>query len=140
MSTENNKQVVSRFFDAMFRGDVDAARALMAEDATWWVPTNDAAGYTSTRDKVIKGAGRFVAAFKVPPRFEVTGMVAEGEFVTVEHIARGGITFSGNTYDNNYHSLCRLRDGLIREIREYMNPIMAGPIMAELQARRAEAQ
>ena len=61
-------------------------------------------------------------------------MTAEEDRVCVEQTARGGITRGGLSYANDYHLLFRLRDGLIVEVREYMNPLMIAGVTAEMAA------
>jgi len=61
-------------------------------------------------------------------------ITAEADRVCVEQSTRGG-----NSYGDDYHMLFQLRDGLIYEVREYMNPLMAAPLMGELAAMGGSA-
>ena len=61
-------------------------------------------------------------------------MTAEEDRVCVEQTARGGMTRGGVAYANDYHMLFRLRDGLIVEVCEYMNPLMIAGVSAEMAA------
>jgi ketosteroid isomerase-like protein len=77
---------------------------------------------------------KFVNIFAQAPAMTPGRITAEGDRVCVEQSSRGGKTHGGNSYGNDYHMLFKLRDGLICEVREYMNPLMAAPLMAELAA------
>jgi ketosteroid isomerase-like protein len=51
---------------------------------------------------------------------EVRGIHGDGAFVVVEHSGRNELA-DGRRYDNNYCWVFRFQDGLIREVREYMD-------------------
>jgi ketosteroid isomerase-like protein len=38
MGVAENKRVVMSFVEALSAGNVDAAQAALADDATWWLP------------------------------------------------------------------------------------------------------
>lgn len=139
MSTESNKQTVRTFFELMGRHDVESAFALLAQDATWWFPTDRVGGMFLTKDDMRNTVDAFTEIFANRPVTELGRITAEENRVCVEQTARGGLTREGAEYGNDYHMLVELRDGLITEIREYMNPLMAAGVMAELQQVQAGA-
>ena len=138
MSAEANKKVVQQFCDAMAAADPAAAFALLTPDAIWWIPTDQLGGVTRTAQQMSGGVSAFVAIFQRFPKFSVTSMTAEDDRVSVEQNSREGLTHGGAAYGNDYHMFFRLKDSKIIEVKEYMNPIMAGPIMAELQGAQAQ--
>lgn len=138
MSIEANKQVVKQFFDCMSSGDAKGAMDLLAPGASWWIPTDRPGGHAMTKEEMAGGVDAFLACFKQPPTFELVSMTAEEDRVSLEQTGRGGVTHGGASYGNDYHMFFRLKDGKIVEVKEYMNPIMAGPIMAELQGAQAQ--
>ena len=137
MSVEHNKQVVRRFFTHMAAGDVEKAFELLAPDATWWFPSDKPEGMTMTKDEMAGTTTFFLGIFKQPPEFTLVSLTAEDDRVSMEQTGRNGLTYGGNTYNNNYHMFFRLEDGLICEIKEYMNPLAAVPLMGEMQAKQA---
>ena len=134
MSVEANKQTVKQFFDYMGRGDADGAFSLLTPDAIWWIPSDQPGGTTIPRHVMEGSVGAFFSVFEKPPVMESGRMTAEGDRVCLEQTARGGITKGGASYGNDYHMLFQFRDGLICEVREYMNPLLSAPVAAEIQA------
>lgn len=133
MPTENNKLVVMQFQQALAAGQAGAALALMAPEATWWIPGAEPGGVTMTKEAMAPVLHSFLGVFRQMPGFEVLSITAEGDRVVLQQSARGGMTHGGAAYGNDYLILFELRDGMIMRIREYLNPILSGPIAAELQ-------
>lgn len=134
MAVQDNKSKALQFVQLMGRAEAEAAFRMMAPDAVWWTPT-DAPGGADIPLARMKGAiGGFFGVFATLPVFEVQGIVAEGDSVCIRQTSRGGLSRGGAPYGNDYLMLLRFRDGLIVEVREYMNPILAAPLMAEMQA------
>ncbi|GIX29773.1 MAG: hypothetical protein KatS3mg124_0245 [Porticoccaceae bacterium] len=118
---EANKRLVVRFWEAFSRNDFDAALALCGEDLRWWVSgttaisgTYDKPGIRALFESVVGGT---VDGIRVEP---VT-LTAEEDRVAMEALSDGR-TRDGRHYANRYHFLHVVRDGLIREVREYMDP------------------
>ena len=134
MSIEDNKRVTRKFLELLHKQAIDDAFALLAPDATWWIPNDKAGGVTIPKDHMRPGVTAFVSIFAQQPDNEIGRMTAEEDRVSVEQTARNGRTRGGFTYANDYHLLFRLRDGLIVEVREYMNPLLGAGMMAEISA------
>ena len=122
-----NKQIVLSFLDALCRGDRDAARAAFAQDATWsYPPSLGGPGVHRGREAI------FDVYFAVDERLyetgtreydiEILGALAEGDRVAVEMRHRGRTT-DGRSYENDYHVLYELHDGLISAVREYFDSL-----------------
>lgn len=137
MSVETNKQTVRDFFTAMGEGRFDDALAKMAPDAIWWVPTDQPGGMTIPVDVMRGSIASFFNIFTKHPRFEFGRMTAEGDRVCFEQTSRDGLTHGGVGYANDYHMLVEFRNGLISEVREYMNPLLSAPVMSEIHQVQA---
>ncbi len=134
MSIEENKATVHKFLEGMEKGDLDGAFTLLTEDVQWWIPGDQPGGTVLTK-AVMRGlVAKFMGILTQAPATTRGRITAEGDRVCVEQSSRVGKTHGGNSYGNDYHMLIELRDGLICEVREYMNPLMAAPLMAELGA------
>ena len=133
MSVEANKQVVLSFFEHFSAGKVDAALALMADTATWWVAGNpDKFALAGTKTKaqfaqLVQGIG---VAMPKGLRVTPTGITAEGERVAVEAESYGE-TARGKIYNNRYHFLVEVRDGKIQAVREYLDTMHAKEVLVD---------
>lgn len=113
---EANKQVVRSFFDRMSAGDIDGAFKLLAPDATWYSLGSrrhtDAFALKSTIEQV------FGSLLQTPIQQTVLILTAEEDRVAA--VTEGhAVTIDGVNYDNMYHFLFKLRDGLITSLWEF---------------------
>jgi uncharacterized protein len=133
MSAEANKNVVLDFFKNFSAGKVEAALALMADSATWWVagkPDKFVLAGTKTKTQfveLLKGLG---AAMPKGLRLTPKGLTAEGDRVAVEAESYGE-TASGMIYNNLYHFLFEVRDGKIQAVREYLDTLHAKEVLVD---------
>jgi ketosteroid isomerase-like protein len=94
----------------------------MAENVTWrlmgvsqWSRTFE--GKQLVVDTLFGGATETLDASS---SIEVRHVHADGDFVVVEHTGRNRLP-DGRRYDNNYCWVFRFQEGLIQEVREYMD-------------------
>ena len=131
MGIAENKKVVLGFIDALAKGNMDMFNSLLADDATWWLPGSLPVSGTHTGKKgILEG---FV--MKAAPHFqpgslsiEVRNSVAEGDFVTVEWIARGK-SAKGKTYENFYNVMFEVKGNKIQTVREYVDTLYAKEVL-----------
>jgi uncharacterized protein len=137
--SEQNKQVVLTFIDAMGKSDADTAATCLAPDA-----------FT-----LAKGFGKFagirrfdtivatIAAFKklVPTGLSPTihTVTAADDRVVVEF--EGNATLAnGESYNNQYCMVFTLRDGKIKQVNEYFCTLLADKMLWPLVAGMTEQQ
>ena len=119
----DSKQVVERYVAAVAAGDEQAIRDSFAEDATWWLGGDlPISGTWNGREAIM---GDFLAtamAFYEPGSvsLEVTGLLAEGDQVTLEWTSRAR-TAAGEPYENFCIGVFTVRNGRIVAVREYMD-------------------
>lgn len=108
--------------DALAHGSGRPLIDAMAEDMTWrwmgvsrWSKTFE--GKASVADTLFGGAP---ARPDPSSSIEVHHIHADGDFVVVEHSGRNALP-DGRQYDNNYCWVFHFEDGLIKEVREYMD-------------------
>lgn len=119
------KAVALRFLHACFRKDPDGAVAMLSPTATWWVNGDPAllrVSGSKTQDQAVRLIYGMKKVLPTGMDHEVIGVTAEGERVAVEVIATAQWV-DGSTYRNRYHFLLRVRDGMIEEVREYMDTL-----------------
>src|SRR5215208_3939207 len=118
----DNRARVENIMRAIAQGRAGPLFDAMAEDVTWrWMGVKQWSrafeGKQSVVDTLFGGASeRLLPSSSV----EVHCIHADGEFVVVEHSGRNELS-DGRRYDNNYCWVFRFADGLIHEVREYMD-------------------
>jgi ketosteroid isomerase-like protein len=119
MDSEQNKQVVQRYWDALASRDWDAMKALLTDDAHYTdvgVPGPGATGPDAVVARVKLGIEPLTG-------YEHLGgahMVAQDNLVMTEHTERW--TFhTGEVIDHSFVSVTELRDGKIFRWHDYSN-------------------
>jgi uncharacterized protein len=117
----HSRTVVLRYIEALQRGDLAAARASFAPDATWWFPGELPISGNWTGPDAILGDFLVKAQARLDPGsidFEVRNVVAEGEQAVLEWVSRAD-TIDGERYENANSATFVVRDGRIQAVREY---------------------
>jgi ketosteroid isomerase-like protein len=121
MSTsEQNKAVARRFFEAINNGDSAAVVDTYAEDGCLETMGNMLISGVFTKQQIQAAAGQIFLAFPKGLKFTIHSITAEDDRVAIEAESLGQHA-SGKTYNNRYHFLMRLRDGKIVRFKEYMD-------------------
>ena len=115
MSVEANKALVERYMQAVRDGDIATIEALQHRDVKWWVIGQGDMDFTT-----FNGLVRSALLAADTRNVTITGMTAEGDRVAYEAVSE--MIFPEYVYRNVYHNLVVIRDGLIVEGREYMDP------------------
>jgi uncharacterized protein len=130
---ETMKDSVRRFLDAMAANDVEALRALLTDDAKWWVPPSVAvvARPLVGIDHVAQLAGgEITRAFRPgTTTWRIVHMTAEGDRVAIL-MDRCSVTAHGNPYENQYHWLFRFVGNRVAEVWEIMDTALAQVALA----------
>ena len=129
-TTAANKALMTKVFDGLAKGDPTHFLPLFAEDIEWRVMGS------SAWSKHVKGlanvqhdlVGPLFARFTGPYLNIPELIMADGDHVMV--LAKGDAeTVEGGRYDNDYCFVFRLRDGMIVEVREYMDTVLADRVL-----------
>ncbi len=135
---EANKALARAFFDLFNASDWVGLGDLLAPDFRWSAiasqrrhseavaaaPTlNSSPGYTRSETLDVFRATKENC---VDGRFDITviALTAEGDRVAVEAEAHAVNRANGRVYDNRYHHLMAIRDGLVHELREYQDTLL----------------
>ena len=119
-SSESNKAIVTRFFDALNRGDVDAIVDAYAADGCVQTMGGTLISGTFNKEQIAASAGGIFDVFPQGLTFTPLAMIAEGDKVAVEATSEGK-HISGQVYRNEYHFLFEFRDGKLLNLKEYMD-------------------
>ncbi len=111
--SEKNKAILEEGNAAIAEGNNEGFLAFCAEDTEW----------TFVGDKTLKGKDTvreyLAVAYLEPPKFTVTNLIAEGDFVT----AFGEITMKdedGKAVRYSYCDIWRFRDGQIIALKAFV--------------------
>lgn len=113
---------VENIMTAMGKGRVRPLFDAMAADVTWrWMGVKQWSRAIEGKQSVVDTLfGGNSESFSASSSVKVHCIHADGEFVVVEHSGRNELS-DGRRYDNNYCWVFRFADGLIHEVREYMD-------------------
>lgn len=122
--SEQNKQIVLTFIEAMGKGDVAAAAPCIAEDTFTLAKGFGKFAGVRTHDTILATIGAFKQIMPSGMEPNILSVTAEGERVVVEFEGNGTLS-NGESYCNQYCMVFTLRDGKIRQVNEYFCTILA---------------
>lgn len=125
-----NAEVAVRVIEEIPRGVIDPA-VLHPDFQAWTLTLGEL-----SRDRYLTALSRLATLFSPPLRIEVIGVTDGGDRVAVEARSTGTLP-DGSTYRNSYHFLFAFVDGLIVDIREYLDTAAVGAIRKFQAARDA---
>ncbi len=121
-ATDDNKQLMQSIFEGLARGDARLFLDSLDEAAVWrMIGTTPWSGVYAGKPAIRRDLlAPLFAQFADQYRNVADAIVAEGDTVVVE--CRGKVTTkTGQRYDNTYCWVCRLADGKIVSLTEYMD-------------------
>jgi ketosteroid isomerase-like protein len=122
MNAARNKKALQIAFEELSRGNGKPFVDLWADDFCWTIIGTTAWSRTYRgKDSVRKDLmAPLFAKFSTQYTNEATRFIAEDDFVVVE--CRGRVTTtSGEPYNNTYCYVCRMADGRLKELTEYLD-------------------
>ncbi len=117
-----NKKIVSDFFEKLSSGNMDDAFMLVSDDVKWWVPGNLPFSGTKTKNEYLQVVGSIQKGFPGGLQLNIKAMIAEGSKVAAE-VESYGEHVNGKKYTNKYHFLITIENGIITEVKEYMDTL-----------------
>lgn len=139
MTPAQNKKLMQDIFAGVAKGDPSMYVEHMAEDIIATVTGANSWSQTfSGKDNVRRNLYGYVNSLLAERRTIPLRFLADEDWVVIE--ARGeNRTKQQVRYDNEYCLLYRLRDGMIVEVREYLDSMLCeqvlGPYPADLPAK-----
>jgi ketosteroid isomerase-like protein len=122
MNAAANKQLMEQAFAEAAKGNGAPFREALADDIRWTVPG------TLRCSKTYEGKERLLTDLFRPVMaqlsenfsYRATRFVAEGNIVVVQLEGRN-TTKSGKPYNNSYCYVCRMENGKMKEVVEYLD-------------------
>ncbi|GAB2794043.1 nuclear transport factor 2 family protein [Rhabdobacter roseus] len=118
----NNRGIITEIFSELSKGNDEPFLESMSEDMQWnWMGSGAWSKSFVGKPQVLNDLWANVrATLKQPYQVIVHRIIADGDYVVVEMTGQNETT-SGIPYKNNYCWVCKLKDGKICEINEYMD-------------------
>jgi ketosteroid isomerase-like protein len=122
-----NVAIVRELLEALCRGDRGRSRELFAEDATWRCPPSMPwpdfyAGRDAIFDEYFAVDEDLFETGVSTYDLEILNTVAQGDQVVVEMRHRG-VGLGGKPYTTDHNVVYVVRNGLITEVREYIDTL-----------------
>ena len=117
-----NKQLMQHIFAELAKGNGKAFVDSLADDFCWTIPGTTKWSRTYRGKRVVRDELMKPLFAKFADQYTNTALrfIAEGEHVVVE--CRGRVTTkTGKPYHNVYCWVCRVADGKLLEVMEYMD-------------------
>jgi len=131
--SEQNKQVVLNFINAMGKGDAEAAAPCLAPDAFTLAKGFGKFAGVRQHDLILATIGAFRKLVPDGMQPVIQSVTAEGDRVVVEF--EGNATLSnGASYCNQYCMVFTLQGGRIKQVNEYFCTILADEVLFPLVA------
>ena len=122
MSGDKNKHLMETIFAQLSTGNDQPFLDAMAEDIQWrWMGSGQWAKTFTGKQSVVNDLWAAVKSTLCHP-YKVTAnrIIGDGNYVVVEAIGQN-TTPDGKMYNNRYCWVCRLREGKLVELNEYMD-------------------
>jgi len=135
MGAAENRQLFHDIFAGLSVGDGSRFLDSMADDICWTIIGSTAwsGTYRGKEEVQSKLLRPLVAQFANRYTNALHRIVAEGDFVVIE--CRGRVmTKSGKPYNNTYCWVCRVADGKLKELAEYMDTALVAATLLPPQA------
>jgi uncharacterized protein len=123
MDIEQNKAIACEFYRRFTANDIPGVMATMTHDASFWIAgkaTDGALAGELSKPHIEQVFLGMLKRLKAGLNMRVLGCIAEGDKVALEVVSYGELK-DGRVYDQQYHTLMRIRDGKIASIREYLD-------------------
>ena len=125
MNEKSNIELIKTHFAAFGRGDIQSAMNMIAEDVDWQSFVSKIQPTEITWAKACHNPNEVLRFFQElgekvrPEKFEIIGIIAQGDQVVVEGYNKGKVRSTGKTYEHDWVMLFTFRDGKIVRHRHY---------------------
>lgn len=132
METNQNREVVEKFFALSNSGDSEGCFKLFSDDVVWTdIGTSRFAGTYSGKQSVLNDLIiPLFSQLKAGIQMRLENVISEGDQVVVQ--ANGfAETLDGVPYNNSYCQVFRLRDGRICSVVEYCDTALINQVFGD---------
>ena len=122
MDKKSSKEIVAHIVNELSKGNDGPLLESMAENFQWnWMGSGQWSRSFKGKTEVLNDLWQNVRiTIKQPFEVVVHRIIGDGDNVVVEMTGRNTTT-TGKGYNNNYCWVCRVKNGKLHEINEYMD-------------------
>lgn len=122
MDSKRNREIITQIFTELSKGNDNPLIESMTENIQWnWMGSGQWSKSFVGKSEVLNDLWKNVrATIKQPYKVIVHRIIADGDNVVVEMTGQNETT-TDKQYKNNYCWICRLKNGKLCEINEYMD-------------------
>jgi uncharacterized protein len=122
MGAMENKKLMQYILSELSKGNDAPLIAAMSDDMQWtWMGTDQWSKTFKGKLVVLNELWKGVKTGITPPfRVKARRFVADGDHVVVEAVGHN-TTPAGKTYNNKYCWVCRIAEGKLKSLHEYMD-------------------
>ena len=122
MTTTENKQLMQDIFSELSKGNDKPFIEAMGEDFQWtWMGSGQWSKTFKGKESVLNELWSAVkTTINQPFKVVAHRFIADGDYVVVEASGEN-TTPDGRTYNNKYCWVCRIAEGKLQELNEYMD-------------------
>lgn len=122
MTSLENKQLMMQVFSELSKGNLPAFFEVMHEEMEWtWMGSGPLSRTFKGKSSVVNDLwGSVKTSLTQPFKVVAHRFTADGDYVIVESTGNNA-TPDGRLYNNKYCWVCRLAEGKLRSIHEYMD-------------------
>jgi uncharacterized protein len=131
MSAAENKDLFRKIFAGLAVGNGKPFLDSLADDFCWTIPGSTDWSRTYRGKEAVRNElfAPLLAQFADQYTNEASRSIAEDDCVVVE--CRGKVTTkAGKAYNNTYCWVCRVADGKLKELTEYMDTALVAAVLA----------
>jgi len=130
MGIEQNKELVTKTWEAFVKGDIKTAFANMSDQVSWLVPGSipKVSGLHQGKDQIIAFLSAIGPVVPNGMQTEIRRLYGDGDTVVLELTNRAK-TAKGRDYENEYCFVFEIEGGKIRRVREYTDTAKAKAIL-----------
>lgn len=123
MTADQNKELVTKTWQAFIKGDVDTALANMSDEISWVIPGNlqGVSGLKRGKAAIREFGSNVGRTFPQGLNSQINKVHAAGDDTVVVELTNSGKTANGKDYRNEYCFIFELENGKIRRVREYVD-------------------
>lgn len=132
MSAADNKQIISKMFAELSKGNAAAFLDAMADDVKFTLQGNTkfSGTFNGKQELTAKLLGPLTAALESGIALTPYNLIADGDFVAMQAHGKS-MAKNGKPYNNSYCQIFRIAGGKVKEITEYLDTALVDDVFGK---------